>query len=363
MKSCTAIGCLKRYEAFKKVQTTRLYFLQLYATNNKGKNPAIFKEHELQQPYNALLYFTKLKKTKLIHCNLNYYCYYLKIRQIGESQMERMEQIASGTYLDLRNLLDLEAQKFQVDLLRSDSRYSDPKRLNHYEYSIFSQCGEDGIISEIFKRIGLTNRFFVEFGAGNGLQNCTTALLLQNWYGLWIETDPRNVQTISTKFLAQIQKRQLAFQQVFVTAENIESIFLAANVPEELDLLSIDIDGNDYWVWNAIEKFHPRVVICEYNGRYGPQCPWVMDYNPKHCWNRSSYYGASLKSFELLGRKKGYRLAGCTISGVNSFFVREDLAGELFCDESSSENHFEPQRHFLIRDPIQPSDFGPFVSC
>lgn len=274
--------------------------------------------------------------------------------------MERLEKYSSLSFCQLRNLLDLEAEKYRQDLLLANDRYKYEKNLNRFEYSVFSQCGEDGIISEIFRRIGVTNRYFVEFGAGNGLQNCTTSLLLQNWFGLWMETEPQNVKVITSKFSSLILRHRLTFRQVFVTTENIESIFKEADIPEEFDLLSIDIDGNDYWIWNAIENYHPRVVICEYNGRLGPELKWIMKYNSQHVWNGSSYYGASLKSLELLGLKKGYRLVGCNLSGVNAFFVRQDLAGDHFVADCSSGTHFEPQRHFLIRDPSAPNDFGPF---
>jgi hypothetical protein len=277
--------------------------------------------------------------------------------------LEIHQQISTKSYLELRNGLDLEANKFRLEILKTDSRYSDPKNLNRYESTIFSQCGEDGIIQEIFRRIGTTNRFFVEFGAGNGLQNCTTTLLLQNWIGLWIEADEVNAQTILNKFSFLIRKYRLTFQNVRITPDNIEKSFEDADVPEEFDLLSIDIDGNDYWVWKAITRFNPRVVICEYNGRFGPDIQWVMEYTPHHIWKGSCYFGASLKSFQILAKQKGYTLVGCSMSGVNAFFVRNDLIQDFFCQDDSTANHFEPQRFFLIREPNHYSDFGPFVMC
>lgn len=271
----------------------------------------------------------------------------------------RFEKIASLSLYQQRSLVDLEVERFRMELLNNGERYKNAKNLNRFEFSVYSQCGEDGIINEIFNRIGITNHYFVEFGAGNGLQNCTTALLLQNWVGLWMEAQQGNVDTIISKFSGLILRHRLTFRQVFITAENIETIFKDADVPQEFDLLSIDIDGNDYWVWSAIQNYRPRVVICEYNGRFGPQIKWVMKYNPQHSWSGTSYYGASLKSLELLGAQKGYRLVGCSLSGVNAFFVREDLVANLFSSSYTSETHFEPQRHFLIREPVQPNDFGP----
>ena len=260
------------------------------------------------------------------------------------------------------NLLDLQAVNYREQLLKSPGKYEDPKCLNRFEYEILSQCGEDGIIEEIFRRIGTVSRFFIEFGAGNGLQNNTVSLLLKNWSGLWMETDLANAEVIGKKFAQPLARRQLAFKQTSVTAENVENLFREAEVPVEFDLLSIDIDGNDYWVWKNITAFRPRVVVCEYNARYGPELKWVMRYNPAHRWNGSCYYGASLKSLELLAASKGYCLVGCNLAGVNAFFVREDLANDLFTNPFTSATHFEPQRVFLQRSPIQGNDFGPFES-
>ena len=274
---------------------------------------------------------------------------------------ERLEHINKFTAYQIRNLLDLQAMQYREHLLKT-GKYSDPSCLNHYEYSIHAQCGEDGIIEEIFRRIGATNRYFVEFGVGNGLQNNTVSLLLKNWVGVWMEAEQGNAEIIRSKFSAMLTRHRLTFLQTFVTAESIESLFAEQGVPNEFDLLSIDIDGNDYWVWNAITKYQPRVIICEYNGRYGPHLQWVMQYDPTHAWNGSCYYGASLKSLELLGKSKGYMLVGCNLAGVNAFFIREDLVGELFVGPFTSEHLFEPQRTFLVREPIQANDFGPFVT-
>ena len=258
--------------------------------------------------------------------------------------------------------LALQATAYREKLIATGKKYEDPSALNRYEYEIFSQCGEDGIIDEIFHRIGTTNRYFIEFGAGNGLQNSTAALLLKNWVGLWIEADPKNIATIQNKFSALLTKHRLTLLSSFITAENIETLFSDAEVPAELDLLSIDIDGNDYWVWKNITRYNPRVVLCEYNSRYGRDLQWVMRYNPDHRWNGSCYYGASLKSLELLGRSKGYKLVACNLAGVNAFFVRDDCVGAHFSPPFTAEFHYEPQRFFLVNNPLQSADFGDYVS-
>lgn len=229
---------------------------------------------------------------------------------------------------------------FQKNVLENP-KYSDPKRLNMYEYNVFSQSGEDGIISEIFKRIGTTNKFFVEFGVSNGLENCSAALLYSGWNGRWIEGSDSFYKQIQKNFEFYIGNKQLEVKNAFITAESIESLFGDLSVPKDFDLLSIDIDGNDFWVWKAIKKYNPRVVIIEGNPFYGPSISWTMKYNPEHVWDRTTYFGASVKALEILGREKGYTLVGCSIMGNDTFFVRNDLVKDLFAAPFTSENHYE----------------------
>jgi hypothetical protein len=104
------------------------------------------------------------------------------------------------------------------------------------------------------------------------------------------------------------------------------------------DLLSIDIDGNDYWVWKAINVISPRVVVIEYNAKFPPDYEWIMKYNEKHIWQGDDEHGASLKSLELLGKIKGYQLVATNITGTNAFFIKEELAKELFPLPAIAEN-------------------------
>jgi hypothetical protein len=214
---------------------------------------------------------------------------------------------------------------------------------------VFSQNGEDGIIDEIFERIGTTNEFFVEFGVGDGLENNTACLLLRGWSGCWMERDTRSVSRIERKFKSVIRKDHLWIHQASVTAENVESLFARSSIPEAPDLLSIDIDGMDYWIWRSIEHYEPRVVVIEYNAIYRPPLKWVVAYDPNFEWDgRSCYWGASLESLTRLGGDKGYKLVGCDFTGNNAFFVRGELIGDQFSSPYTAENHWEPQRHFLV---------------
>ncbi len=228
-------------------------------------------------------------------------------------------------------------------------KYQDPRRLGRHEYKAFSQGGEDGMIAEVFRRIGTTNRDFVEFGASDGYENNTVLLLRQGWGGLWIDGDPAAVNKAKAHFRPEIEGHKLTVMEAFITAENIEGLFRRGKVPEEFDLLSIDLDRNDYYVWEKITHYRPRVVVIEYNPLYPPTMSWVIPYDPGATWDGTSRTGASLKALEELGARKGYSLVGCGLSGVNAFFVRSDLLGDHFAAPYTSEDHYEPARYLLYK--------------
>ena len=253
--------------------------------------------------------------------------------------------------------LDLAIEDFVQTHLQMSPRYRGNKRLTVFERQAFSQFGEDGIIREIFERIGVTNRFFIEFGVQDGLECNSTLLLHDRWKGVWFEPDEACARRIESTFSKVLARGVLQFRQTSVDAENVESLFNSCAAPAEFDLLSIDIDGDDYWVWKAIVSFKPRVVVIEYNSTFPPPVRWVRPYDPAARWAQDSSYSASLKSLELLGRAKGYSLVGCGFAGVNAFFVRDDLVGELFETPFTAEHHYEPPRFFLARKPGHPRRF------
>ncbi len=257
-------------------------------------------------------------------------------------------RLVRSWYWETRFTRALHAERLKLELVNADARLADPLSLARFEQQVCSQTGEDGVINEIFRRIGTTDRFFVEFGVEDGLENNTHYLLHRGWSGFWIEGNPVACETIESNFAGSIADGKLRVRNAFITSENIESLFGDADIPTEFDLLSIDIDGNDYWVWSAIKKFRPRVVVIEYNAHYLADHSWIMPYDPNHRWSSTSYYGASLKALEHLGLEKGYRLVGCSLTGLNAFFVREDLAGELFPMNRSAEYHYQPLRGYLV---------------
>lgn len=166
-------------------------------------------------------------------------------------------------------------------------------KINDWEMRVYSQNGEDGILQYIFYKIGTTNKYFVEFGVESGKECNTRYLREQGWQGLWMDASYEN----------KLVKKE------FVTPNNIEHLFKKYSVLQVFDLLSIDVDSNDYWIWKAITKYCPRVVVIEYNS----------------VWKKKTDFGVSLATMVALGRKKGYRLVACDQKGINAFFVRSEI--------------------------------------
>ena len=237
-------------------------------------------------------------------------------------------------------------EQFRIELLR-EPRYADPARLCRFEHQVFSQGGEDGILREIFRRVGETDRVFVELGVGDGFENNTLFLLSHGWSGVWLDGDRAGCASIRKNCAREIADGRLDLVEAAATAENIVSLLPERIRTAGFDLLSIDLDRNTYHVWAALEDLAPRVVVVEYNAMYPADLAWIAEYDPGKWWNGSSYYGASLKALEILGARMGYALVGCDIAGVNAFFVRRDLCADRFRAPFTAENHFEPMRYYL----------------
>lgn len=235
-------------------------------------------------------------------------------------------------------------------------RIANPNSLEGYGYKVYSQNDEDGIIHEIFSRIGVTNRRFVEFGVQNGLESNCHLLLFYGWEGLWIEGSAEYCDEIITKFRPVMNSGQLKLINAFINKENINKLISSENYCGEIDLLSIDIDGNDYYIWEVLDVVNPRCVIIEYNGKFPPDLNWKQAYDAGHIWGGSDWHGASLKALEMLGNKKGYSLVGTNLRGCNAFFVRDDLVDDKFLAPYTAETHYNPLRlslEFVSNHPAQ----------
>ena len=224
--------------------------------------------------------------------------------------------------------------------LLTEQRMADARALENYGYKVYSQNDEDGIIAEIFKRIGVTNKEFIEFGVQNGLESNCHLLLHKGWKGLWIEGDSEYCKEIRFRFKPAISQGKLRLVNAFITKKNISTLIEKNAFSSHPDLLSIDIDGNDWHVWDAIRKCSPRVVCIEYNGKFPPDIEWVQPYNPRHIWQESDWHGASLKSLALLGDQKGYQLVGMNLNGTNAFFVKKELINDKFPELKTEERPY-----------------------
>jgi hypothetical protein len=190
-----------------------------------------------------------------------------------------------------------------------------------YELSVFSQNGEDGVVQEIFRRIGTTNRFFVEIGASPNEANAVFLADVFGWTGCFLDASSAESSALHAKYA---KSDRVKVVQAFVTPDNISDLLASADSPEDLDLLSIDVDGNDYWLWEALTPFRPRLVVIEYNSAYGTSDSIISDYR-EQSWDGSSDFGSSMKGMVALASRLGYRLVHADTTGVNLFFVRQDM--------------------------------------
>ena len=210
--------------------------------------------------------------------------------------------------------------------------------LQDVEFRVSSQWGEDGIIDWLIERaeIPVISQSFLEFGVENYRQSNTRFLLQnRNWRGLIMDGSPDVVFAVKEDGVAW--RHDLTTKPAFITRENINELISGAGFGGDIGLLSIDLDGNDYWVWEAIHAVRPIICICEYNAVFGDVYPISTPYAP--CFDRAKahssylYFGASIAALRSLAARKGYRFVGTTSGGNDAFFVREDYAKQ-FVDSS-----------------------------
>jgi hypothetical protein len=201
-----------------------------------------------------------------------------------------------------------------------------------HEYGVFSQWGEDGLIGHLVSRVPIERPWFVEFGVEDYREANTRFLVMtQNWRGLVMDGSEANIRAIKDDAISW--RHELDARCAFVTRDNINDLLKDAGFVGDIGLLSLDIDGNDYWVWEAIECVSPRIVVVEYNSLFGPDravtVPYDAGFVRGHKHHSNLYYGASIAALARLGRRKGYALVGSNTAGNNAFFVREDVRGTL----------------------------------
>jgi hypothetical protein len=196
------------------------------------------------------------------------------------------------------------------------------------EYQVFSQAGDDGLVQHLVRMVSIEHPVFIEFGVQNYIESNTRFLLLKdNWAGLVMDGSPEHINFIRQDPL--YARHNLLAVCAFVTVSNINELLQQHLRTKSVGLLSIDIDGNDYWIWKAINCISPAIVITEYNFRFGPSRAVTVPYQDNFVRSQAHYsniyYGASLKALWFLAQQKGYDLVCCNSYGNNAYWVRRDL--------------------------------------
>lgn len=240
----------------------------------------------------------------------------------------RLEQLNDMT----RRLDDLQQAVGRIEQRLSLPQAHAADGFHRHEFKVFSQWGEDGIIQYLIHAMPIAAPVFVEFGVADYKESNTRFLLQHDgWSGLVMDGSQANIETIVRDPV--YYRTNIRAVRAFIDRENINDLLRQNGITGDIGLLSIDIDGNDYWVWEAIDCVSPRIVICEYDSYLGPDRAVATPYDPAFDRLKAHYSflygGASLAALDHLGRKKGYVLVGSNSAGNNAFFVRKDLLGSI----------------------------------
>ncbi len=204
--------------------------------------------------------------------------------------------------------------------------------LHDAEFKVYSQWGEDGIIQYLVNEVEISNKYFIEFGVESYIESNTRFLLKNNnWSGLIMDGSAAYMQQVQQS--EDYWKYDLTAKTAFITKENINQLISESCPYKEIGILSVDIDGNDYWVWEQINVITADIVIAEYNSVFGIDraitTPYKADFQRTNAHYSNLYFGASLLALCDLADKKGYFFVGCNTAGNNAFFVKKDKIGSL----------------------------------
>jgi hypothetical protein len=269
----------------------------------------------------------------------------------AESQLH---QAAGHSLVNQFTLNDFAERSLQLQgrmAARSLPRGERIKDLSEVEFRVYSQWGEDGIIEWLVAHVPVPNTRFIEFGVETFREaNCRFLMHNRNWKGFVIDGSEANMNILRAQ--SYFWMYDLSAKSSFVTAENIDALITEAGFAGPLGILSIDVDGNDYWIWRAIQSVQPAIVICEVNPILGDTRAVTVPYDPgftRFAAHFSGlYFGASIGALRHLAKSKGYSFVGTSASGINAFFVRDDLA--TFVLKLIEEPRAFPSRHRDSRD-------------
>ncbi len=225
------------------------------------------------------------------------------------------------------------AQVLLFNELRQIAMHGSATTLEDVGFRVFSQCDEDGILLAIFAAAGTTNKTFLDIGAADGINsNCANLAMNWGWWGLFVDGDARGIERGREYYGRQPDTRLFPpqFIQAHVTRANVNQVLADAGLRGEIDLLSIDIDGNDYWLWEALEGVNARVVVIETHVEFGMR-NIVVPYDEAYVYpgKHPDYFGASPVAMAKLAARKGYRLVGANRYGFNTFYVKRGIAESI----------------------------------
>lgn len=251
----------------------------------------------------------------------------------------------SDFYEDFQSISRRESYKLDnlISLVINERYRVAKNEFNKFGGSFFSQGDEDGLTLEIIKRLNPTNKHFLEIGVGDGRENNTLILRSKGYKGAWVDS-------LENNHLKSMKNSSFYYSQQFVDRNSVVEILndYREFFRGEPAVISIDIDGNDYWIWKSLLEhgYRPELAIAEYNARFPVPIEWVMEYNPEHKWQEDDYYGASLSALAALFSKFDYFPVVCSIHGTNVFFVKKEFENK-FPERTDLHNIFvEPLYNF-----------------
>lgn len=252
----------------------------------------------------------------------------------------------------------------EIDNVKSTCKDLSPDNPICNGFKVYSQVDEDGIIEDIFNRIGEQSRIFCEIGASNGLENNSHYLLLKGWKGIWMEGSSELTTSIenSLRPADPSESSDLCIVNDYIKKGNVDNLISGAVVAagfnlesnKTIDFLSIDIDGNDLEVLAAITEINARVICMEYNPKFPPPLSLSIAYNDSHMWNHDDYHGASLQALVDYLSEKGYTLVSCNVSGANAFFVRNEEVKGNFVEYPASALYQPARFHLTMKTSGHP---------
>lgn len=237
-----------------------------------------------------------------------------------------------GALIPSRLMLEIDAiRQTQGRILVELNREKRGNSIQDFEFRIYSQWGEDGIIQHIVSRVPIVHRTFIEFGVEDFVEsNCRFLMVNNNWRGYVLDGSEKWIRTL--RAASGLWKYDLRAECATITRDNIGALLMQSGFDRDLGILSVDVDGVDYWLLSAaLEVYAPRILIVEYNALFGCDRSITVPYDEAFSRRRAHYsqlyYGASLSALHHLAVQRGYSLVGTESAGANAFFVRNDLVG------------------------------------